>query len=91
MHLVCMQLVQGWQHFLPPCQSAPSMALNFYLQRISRKINISHGTEVVVCTGAFTFSPFISNASLTKELFLNCSKEAFELKKVKNVKATAET
>ena len=27
------------------------------------------------------FSPFISNASLTKELFLNCSKEAFELKR----------
>ena len=33
MHLICMQLVQGWQHFLPPCQSAPSKALDFYLQR----------------------------------------------------------
>ena len=42
MHLVCMQLVQGWQHFLPPCQSAPNMALDFYLQRnITKKLTIA--------------------------------------------------
>ena len=32
MHQVGKQLVQGWQHFLPLCQSAPNMALDFYLQ-----------------------------------------------------------
>ena len=42
MHQVCKQLVQGWQHFLPLCQSAPNMALDFYLQRnITKKLTLA--------------------------------------------------
>lgn len=36
MHLVCMLLVQDWQHFPLPCWSAPNKVLGFYLKEITQ-------------------------------------------------------